>query len=479
MSEFTGSYRRVDSATDNAIWDDDVVRRALAMQVRELDDRDDLFRIVEFGSGAVTIVTVSRDSSGTPQATVAPLPTSWIDPEVFYAEGLAPRLGAGGRLIIVASSALPDSRRDAEVRVLRARRAGADFYHCASPAASLLRQVVRDSPITRFYELVLLAEKRGTGRLVVEPYPLFAPGATRGDAETFGVRCVSGGPRGTVFAVVARDVERYSEVSLRSVALPPGRYTVTAVLDRPGRVDFEIDGQLLDLKPERRRLNDIVTATPWRVERLPPAHLVCLIETSGTTQVVMDRIDRLGDLIGIADTPDRDLRVSVVSYGPHSFDRREQEGPVCPHVWLADPATALMALSTLRAAPRAADEYSRAAQLECALTALAQHLDASAGRPVLVTAGSRPPHPPRADLGTRIIPCPQRQDWRPPVSQLAALPGITFGAFRDQNSRGDIWEHLGRNAMGAVSGTNTAAFAAALGLTGEAPPVPFPLAART
>jgi hypothetical protein len=468
----------VDSATDNAIWDDDVVRRALAVQVRELDDGDDIFKIVEFGAGGVTVLAVDRDSSGTPRATSASLPTSWIDPEVFYAEGLAPRIGGTGRLIVVASAHLPDPRRDAELRALRARRPDAAFHRCASPAAALLRQVVRDSPITRFYELVLLAEKGAARRLVVEPYPLFAPGASRGDAETFAIRCAPGGPRGTVFAVVARDVDSYSEVSTRSVALPPGHYTVTAVLDRPGRVDFEIDGQPLDLKPDHRRFDDLVAVTPRQVERLPPAHLVCLIELSGTSQLVLDRIDRLGELIGMVNTPDRELRVSIVSYGPHAFDRFEREGPVQPHAWLADPPEALMALSALRDTQRPADEYSRAAQLECALAALAQHLDASAGRPVLVTAGSRPPHPPRADLGTRIIPCPERQDWQYWVNQLAVLPGITFGAFRDQNSRGDVWERLGRNAMGAVTGTNTTAFAAALGLTGEAQPVPFPLAVQ-
>jgi hypothetical protein len=137
------------------------------------------------------------------------------------------------------------------------------------------------------------------------------------------IRCAPGGPRGTVFAVVARDVDSYSEVSIRSVRLPPGHYTVTAALDRPGRVDFEIDGQPLDLKPDQRRFDDLVAVTPRQVERLPPA-----------------------------------------------------------------------------------------AQLECALAELAQHPDASAGRPVLVTAGSRPPHPPRADVGTQIMPCPERRDWR-------------------------------------------------------------------
>jgi hypothetical protein len=465
----------VDSATDNAIWDDDVVRRALAVQVRKLDG-DDAFKIIEFGSAGVTVLTVSRDGNGTPRASSAALPTSWIDPEVFYAEGLAPRIADTTRLLIIASSLTPDPRRDAELRVLRARRADAAFYWCASPVATMLRQAVRDSPITRFYELVLLTEK-GTGRrLVVEPHPLFAPGASRGDAETFPVRCVSGGPRGTVFAVVARDVDSYTEVSVRSVALPPGSYLVTAVLDRPGRVDFEIDGQPLGLKEERRRLDELFAAVPRQVQRLPPVHLVCLIELSGTPQLVLDRIDRLGELIGVVDTLDRDLKVSVVSYGPHAFDRFEREGPVYPHAWLANTAQALLVLSELRSQPRPADEYSRAAQLECALATLAQFLDAQAGRPVLVTAGSRPPHPPRADLGTRIIPCPERRDWRQWVDQLAALPGITFGAFRDQNSRGDIWERLGYHAMASVTGTNTPAFAAALGLVGEARPVPFPLA---
>jgi hypothetical protein len=61
------------------------------------------------------------------------------------------------------------------------------------------------------------------------------------------------------------------------------------------------------------------------------------------------------------------------------------------------------------------------------------------------------------------------------VNQLAALPGITFGALTDMTSFSDVWERLGRNAIGAVTGTDMSAFAAALGLTGEVQTVPFPL----
>jgi hypothetical protein len=146
--------------------------------------------------------------------------------------------------------------------------------------------------------------------------------------------------------------------------------------------------------------------------------------------------------------------------------------------WVVSPQVALSALNDLRGRPQPRDEFTLAAQLECALAEVAHYLSPADGRPVLVTAGSRPPNPPHADVrAPYVIPCPHKRDWRHAAQLLAALPHATFGAFTDRAARdlSPVWGHLGRHAIGSVTGTGMAAFAAALGLAGEAPPIPFPL----
>ena len=465
--------------TDRSYWDDDRVRRALAEDLAAISDSGATFKIVEFGVDGVAVWTVSRDSNGTPLASRDLLATPWIAPELLYQEWLAPRTGTT-RLRIVYGIPGFDPRREEELRVLHERQPDVPFHRCASPVWDMLRQVVRESPITRFYELVALTEKGESRRLVSDNIPLFAPSARRGDVETFQVRCVSGGPRGTVFAVVSRDDYTIGEpaISAVSVQLPPGIHTVTARLDRPGRVDFEFEGLFVDPRPDGRRIPDLLATLPDRLVRLPAVHIVCLIEVSGEKKQVQDRIDRLTELVGMVDAPDRDVQVSVVSYGPHSFDGVEREEPVKARAWVVDAAAALLELSDLRGQSRPKDEFTLAAQLECALTKVAGNLDPRDGQLVLVTAGSRPPHPPRADVrAPRVIRCPSRYDWQDAVSQLASLPGATFGAFteRDALELSPIWDQLGRHAMGSVTGTSMATFAAALRLAGEAQQIPFPL----
>ncbi len=458
-----------------------MVRQALAADLGAITGGDATFKIVEFAADAVTVWTVSRDSNGTPHASRELLTGLHGDPEAFYQQRLAPRTGTT-RLRVVHGIAGEDPRREAELGVLRARRPDALFHRCGTPMGEMLRQVVRESPITRFYELVALAERGEGRRLVTDNIPLFPPGARRGDVEMFQLRCVSGGPRGTVFAVVSRDDYAIGEpaLSVTSVQLPPGTHSVTARLERPGRVDFEFEGPSVDPRRDERRVPDMLAALPERLIRLPAVHVVCLIEVSGEKPQVQDRIDRLTELVAMIDTPDRDVKVSVVSYGPHAFDDQEREEEVCARAWVVDAATALFALSDLRGQPRPRDEFTLAAQLECALAEVARHADPIDGRLVLVTAGSRPPHPRVADVHAhRIIRCPQRRDWRDELSGLASLPGTAFGAFTDRDAFGlsPVWEQLGRNAIGAVAGTDTARFAAALGLAGEAQQIPFPLVA--
>jgi hypothetical protein len=64
------------------------------------------------------------------------------------------------------------------------------------------------------------------------------------------------------------------------------------------------------------------------------------------------------------------------------------------------------------------------------------------------------------------------------VNQLTSLPGITFGAFTEEDAftLSPVWERLGRNALASVAGSNMGAFAAALDLARQVQQISVPLA---
>jgi hypothetical protein len=340
----------------------------------------------------------------------------------------------------------------------------------------LLRDAIRDSPLTRWYELVVLRRSR-SGRLGMDGHPLFPPGAQRGYPCQFTIRCEPGDSRGTVFAVVTREARRFRIVSVQSADIPPGMYEPTAVLARPGQVVFE--GLPAALRPEQRRWSDIVAAIPEKLDRAPPAHLVCLIEVSGGREGLRHRIDRVEQLITSASAGTGQLAVSLVSYGPHAFDHRQHEEPATVLAWATTGDRALAVLGRLRDRTPPEEEYPRAAQLECALAEVAGRLtgrdSGRDGRPVLVTVGSRPPHPPRVDIQTEIIPCPERRDWRRSLEELRGVPGITFGALCGRGASRAIWGNLGTDALEPLNVVEAARFAADIGLYGPVQYVPFPL----
>jgi hypothetical protein len=102
---------------------------------------------------------------------------------------------------------------------------------------------------------------------------------------------------------------------------------------------------------------------------------------------------------------------------------------------------------------------------------------AAAGKPVLVTVGGRPPHPPRVDVATEIIPCPNRVDWRQMVSALRGLPEITSFAVLNDGAAGEVWRTLGWNGIFGL-GADIDSLIAALGLRGDLPPAPVPVIVR-
>jgi hypothetical protein len=448
------------------------------------------FTVVEFGAAGATIVRVYRDENGTPRPEEprAEVRASALrDADTFYRE-LDPAF------IVRTSDALPGelprllpAPDDSQVTVGRPFRRGVPVFRCDTPLKELVKTAIRVSPLVLGYELAVLAPLPD-GRLGLSSRPLFPVGAETGHEVRFQVRCAATDATGTAFAVVTREPRpdipprdrELQPVQLQSVTVAPGTYQVTARLDRPGRVTFHGVPGLPDLPPASRGTLRAAwdarrRSIPDRLVSADPVHLVCLVEVSGGEERLRGRVEWLAKLIGEAESGARTLSVSVLGYGPHSVSWAVDEEPYRLLAWEAPGPVAEQALRGL--VDRVADEreYLEAAQLECALEGIARHLPEAQGRPVLVTAGGRPPHPPGMDTDTGIIPCPDRVAWAPQVERISAL-GATFGALHDQRSRGAAWQALGRDAAAATGdAVDLVDFAARLGLreSDRSAPLPF------
>ncbi len=427
--------------------------------------------IVEFAADSVIAWQVRRDSSGTPQVRHWPVPVRpAADPEAVYQQQLRPLLGAGARVLLVCSTA--DASRGQIFDVVRAAHPEATVSHCTCPLGGVIRQVITETPLTHWYELVML-RRTGSGRLLFDSFQLFPREARHGYRQQFRMRCEPSDEHGTVFAVIAERGGSYRLVSAQSALLAPGVYEPTAELLRPGRVAF--DGLPVKLRAEHRSWPALISAVPPRLDRPPPVHLICAIEVTGSSEQLRQRIERIDKLVEHVSLGDGQLTVSLVSYGAHSFHRKVPEEPVTVLALTLNAKAAQAALARLGKRQPPDGEYPRAAQLECALAAIVRLIDRKDGRPVLVTAGSRPPFPPVVDLHTEILPCPDRTDWRRELRRLAGVPAITFGAICDDGAAAPVWAQLGREARESADIVDMQPFAVRLGLSRPALYVPFPL----
>ena len=324
-----------------------------------------------------------------------------------------------------------------------------------------------------------------SGNLHFNLVPLFAPGAVPGDRFTFTVRCPPADEHGTVFAVVGRlpgDAERLTLRSVQSAPIPPGTYQVTAELVsvQPGRVRFH--GLPVSPRDDPRNWQEIVSAVPHRLRpRVGPNHLITAIEVSGPGDLVAARINAMRQFVAyVAEADFGPLSCTVITYGPHSVNARYEGYPEVPVTTLAradTAAAALSALATLAQRPAAPFGYTAAAQLECVLAELNIQLTGQEGRPVLVVAGGRPPHPWRVEPVSRILPCSRRNDWRIHLGNLVSRHvGMTFGAVHDPDLPDELWLRLGRDAGTAIQHFSAPRFADVLGLTaGDNQLIPLPL----
>jgi hypothetical protein len=340
-----------------------------------------------------------------------------------------------------------------------------------------------------YYNVAGLRRSR-SGQLRWDMIPLFHPGATRGDRVTFKARCAPSDEHGTVFAVLAEpesDSNRAPELrSVQSAKIPPGIYQVTAELLYPDRGHIQFHGLPTSPREDPRPWRQIVTSVPSRVPvDGGPIHLIVAIESSGPDGVTVgERLESVRRLIlHVAAEATDFVCYSVITYGPHSINANNPEYPEVPVATLAWAETAddaLAVLDRLSRRSRAPFGYEYAAQLECVLADLDSNITGQEGRPVIVTVGARPPHPPRVDPVTMIIPCARRRDWTIPMNRLRSRhAGIAFGSIRDAGRADQLWQMLGSNASTADDYFATG-FARALGLTPAAtrpstPPIPLPM----
>jgi hypothetical protein len=438
----------------------------------------DTFTIAELAAEGVIVWGIRRAPNGTPHATFWPT-VPWspaLEDDRLPHPDLDRIARAAGEVHVVFVYTAPDgSPAVAALNWLRTVYPAASVFRYADSLGELLRSVFADDPLTQPYELVALRQTR-SGRLELSGCQLFPRGAKRGDRHQLTVRCGPSDEHGTVFAVVAAASGRqFRLVSVESARLDPGIYRLTAELRRPGAVRFH--GLPTRLRKDHRTWPDLIASVPAQLEAPRLVHLVCAIEVSGTDEQLHSRLDRVGQLIrSVTDTAGDHVRVSLISYGPHSFDRAEPEEPTLVLTWAQDPEKALFMLDRLQAQGTARSGYPRAAQLECVLAEIAERLSGQEGRPVLVTVGTRPAFPCRVDPVSEILPCPHRNDWRVALRRLREYRGIAFGAICDPGPAEEIWTHLGRDAFAHLDIVDVHGFAACLDLLGSTVErVPFPL----
>ncbi|MDH2427420.1 hypothetical protein [Sphaerisporangium sp. TRM90804] len=446
-------------------------------------------RLIVFDVAAegVTPFEVRRDEAGTPRGWANPT-VRW-DGAMAAAAARAVDLAAGepGRDTVILVNTSPDGSPAGEAmdRLQAALPEAAAFAETGARVDELLREAIADDPLVQSYDLIVAKRHPVTGRLRLGGHPLFGLESRRGAVAEVAIRCEPSDEDGVMFAVAAWQDRRPRLLSVHAARLPPGRHTVVAQLIRPGRVEFsEPPGMVRS----DRTWEELVDAVPPRLDHPPagPVHLVCAVEVDGPGEQVHERIGRVGQLVSaIADDLADALRVSLIAYGSHAYQRGAVDEPLHVPSWQVSAKRAHEALRRLEDRhpehdAAAVHGYFYAAPVEDVLEEVTRRLGAGdGGRALLLTVGARPPHPPRADL-SEILPCPGRYDWERLLSRLETLPGLTFGAICDHPPREahPVWRRLGKDALAHLEAVDVRTFSTALGLAAPSRRrIPFPFLA--
>jgi hypothetical protein len=466
---------------------EDLLRKALAGGIAELTGSKRMI-VFEVAAEGITAFDVLRDETGTPRGRVGPV-VPWEAAAASSSErAVAITTATSGDATVILVGPSPDSpEADQAMESLRAARPEAlTFAEAGVSVAELLRQVIGDEPLWQSYDLVVLKRHPATGEIRLAGHPMFRIEARRGEIAEFAVDCEPGDEHGTMFAVAAWQGARPRLLSVHAARLSPGRHQVVAELERPGRVLFHEPPGLIRCD---RAWDELVASVPPRLDRpADPAHLICAVEVEGPAGQVPERLGRAGQLVtAMADDLFSGLRVSLLTYGAHSFERGIPDKPVQVVCWKVSPEQAQDSLRGLEErhdlrvpAGGATEGYAYAAQVEDMLDEVTRRLHSGGrDRTVLLTVGDRPPHPPRAHP-SEILPCPHRIDWEEHVLRLERHPALVFGAICDQppERAHPVWSRLGRGALAHLDAVDVHQLSADLGLT---PPqvrrIPFPFLA--
>ncbi|WP_055479156.1 hypothetical protein [Sphaerimonospora mesophila] len=481
--------------------DKDLLRKALSRAVALLTGTDRLI-VAEVAADGITTFEIHHDEHGTPRARRRF--DSWED----LAMAPVPDHTAGRDAVLRTVAAMASSGDLAEVVLVRSTTeslpAGqalswlgeaysAVVYSAGAPVAALVKEAIRNDPLTRSYDLVVLRPDPASGRLELAGKQLFPVGTRPGTRSDVVIRCAPGDAYGTAFAVVTRRGREPHLLSVSSARLTPGTYTVTAELVHAGKVRFI---GLPGLVEDPRGWAELIGSVPSRLPpRTGPAHLICAVEVCGPEEKVAERLGRAHQVIAFlsAEFGDR-LQVSLIAYGAHSFDHSAPEHPVEVTTWRGTPDHALDGLRLLEergAITRGFPYHPHAAQLEDMLATVVRRLHRDGPtldgldrhRPaptVLLTVGDRQPHPARADR-SGVLPCPRRHDWQTLLGQLGSRPGAVFGAIWDQpqhraREAHPIWRYLGTSALAHLDALDVRELTVDLGLAAPVVSrIPFPL----
>ncbi|MEV4457151.1 hypothetical protein [Microbispora sp. NPDC049633] len=466
-----------------------LLRKAVARAVAGLTATGRL-TIVEVAADAMTVFQIHRDDNGRPRCHYWSLSWSELASEHGWAEE-SPRqavlraadLPSADEVVLACS--FPDGAEASRVLGWLSEARPAAVHPVDGPVTAVVEDVLASDPLTRSYDLVVMRADHPDGRLRLGSKQLFPIGAVPGTRAEVTVRCEPGDEYGTAFAVVTWQGREPRLLSVHSARLTPGRYPLTAELVRPGKVRFTGVGELTR---DPRDWGDLVAAAPSQLPpRAGPTHLICAVEVCGPDAKVEERLSRVRQVVSFLSTELAGLlRVSLVTYGAHSYDDRSAgEHPVEVAAWQVAPEHALAALEPLEdrgAITEGYPYYPHAAQLEDMLDAVARRLSTSEHmRTVLLTVGDRPPHPVRANRSL-ILPCPHPHDWQSLLSRVRHRPDTLLAAICDRRdaSAHPAWRRLGADAVAHLDALDIRGLATDLGLSAPAAlPIPFPLLDET
>jgi energy-coupling factor transporter ATP-binding protein EcfA2 len=231
---------------------------------------------------------------------------------------------------------------------------------------------------------------------------------------------------------------------------------------------------------QRRKIAKPASAAgaPSRIGDRRPGHLIWLVEAGSQEDLVRQRLERVSQITSMAFHQEPGLRVSLISYGSHSFSSCLPEEFTEVLAWGDGRATVMnmidrMAWGSVRESRKLT--YALSAQVECALAEVARRLNGSSEVAAVVTVGRRPASPPRMAGESLSLPCPVRNDWRKLIRELRDNHTVILGSIQDGNSNHECWHELGAHAQTDLYSLDVRRFAASLGLVDPDQSFPDPV----